>query len=147
MRVRRRAPDARDGAALLLALILSIGGCDATPPDREPAAPLRALPETTMIPVAPPPRLTARDSLPARIFYDLTRYDWYAHGEPLRWADHDWQPRGVPVALETEQLRHVGEYEGVDLWVRADEDPVTRVYVPVSEGYWLPFAVEEGSGP
>ena len=24
-----------------------------------------------------------------------------------------------------EQLRHVGEYEGVDLWVRVDEDPVT----------------------
>lgn len=138
---------ARDRAFAMgwLAAIMVLGACEREAPARQSPVVIRAAPETTMIPVRPPPRLVARDSLPARIYYDLTRFEWYARGEPLRWADRDWQPDGNPLALETETLRLVGEFEGVDVWIRADEDPVMHIYVPVSEGFWLRFASEGGN--
>lgn len=134
----RRHRAGRAHGLILLPLAAALA-CEPEPSASDPPS-LRPPPETTMIPVRPPPRLVARDSLPTRIFYDLTRFVWYARGEPLRWQDAEWQPRGEPVALRTEDLRLVGEYEGVDIWIRADAESVTRVYVPVSEGFWLPFA-------
>lgn len=95
-----------------------------------------------MIPV--PPSAAARDSLPTLIHFDLTRYDWYAHGEPLMWAERAWQPRGVPVPVRTLDLRHLGEFDGVDVWAPADADSLVLLYVPVSEGYWLTFVPDEG---
>jgi hypothetical protein len=95
-----------------------------------------------MIPLPAPPRLVAADSLPPRIFFDLTRFEWYAHREPLIWDHIEWQPGAAPVALRTEEMTHVGEYRGVDLYVSTADDSagsVDAVYVPVSEGFWLPF--------
>lgn len=94
-------------------------------------------PETTMIPTS---RVDAeRDSVPERIFYDLTRFEWYARGEPLVWDEREWEPRGAPVAADAEALRRLGDFGGVDVWMDADADSLARLYVPVSEGFWLTF--------
>ncbi len=92
-----------------------------------------------MIPVAPRTGSATRDSLPRRIYYDLARFDWYARGEPVQWQDQLWEPAGGPVAFVTQDLRLLGEFEGVDLWTLADADTIATLYVPVSEGFWLPF--------
>ena len=118
---------------LCAALVLLFACGDADPRDATGGEP----PETTMIPVTRP--AATRDSLPARIFYDLTRFDWYARGEPLVWDDRDWQPRGAPVAARADALRRLGEFGGVDIWTDADADSVESLYVPVSEGFWLTF--------
>lgn len=93
-----------------------------------------------MIPA--PPRTADKDSLPARVYYNLSSYEWYAHGEPLYWDNRDWELAGGPVPLTTGEMTLVGEYAGVDVYVVTAEDAegsVSAVYVPVSEGFWLPF--------
>jgi hypothetical protein len=92
--------------------------------------------------ISAPPRSEGTDSFPDRIFYNLSSYEWYAHGEPLHWDDRDWDMAGGPIPLATEAMTLVGEYQGVDVYVVAAEDSVgsvTLVYIPVSEGFWLPF--------
>ncbi len=80
------------------------------------------------------------EELPARIYYDLTRYQWYAQGEPLRHGGGVYSPRGTPVRVATSALSKVGDYQGVDIYVARDatENPDV-VYVPVFEGFWLRF--------
>jgi hypothetical protein len=80
-----------------------------------------------------------RESLPSsRIYYTLTDYAWYAHGEPLLHEGRPHVPVGLPIAASVEEMEKVGEYEGVDYYTRRnDSEPV--LYVPVFEGYWLTF--------
>lgn len=88
-----------------------------------------------------PPDAAAR---PERIFHDLTRFDWYARGEPLV---HEGRSYALdvhgPVALDARTLRRVGEYGGVDYYQR---DTDARLYVPVYDGYWLGFAPANAPG-
>lgn len=83
------------------------------------------------------------DELPSVIYYDLTRFEWYARGEPMRLDDGNYAPRGAPVRAATSEMKKIGEYEGVEYYARengADSEGV--VYVPVFEGFWLPFVRE-----
>jgi len=124
----------------VLAGLLGAAACEEPSPSPALNSRPRAPAETTMIPA--PPRTAARDSLPTRIYYNLSSYEWYARSEPLHWDDRDWDMAGGPIPLETEGMSLVGEYQGVDVYVVAAEDSVgsvTLVYVPVSEGFWLPF--------
>jgi hypothetical protein len=94
------------------------------------------------VPPAPPDAWRPdkeRESLPSsRIYYTLTDYAWYAHGEPLLHEGRPHVPVGLPIAASVEEMEKVGEYEGVDYYTRRnDPDPV--LYVPVFEGYWLTF--------
>lgn len=83
------------------------------------------------------------DDLPPVIYYDLTRFDWYARGEPMRLDDGSYAPRGAPVRAATSEMNKVGEYEGVEYYARDDgSDSEGVVYVPVFEGFWLPFVRE-----
>lgn len=82
---------------------------------------------------AVPPDAAAR---PDRIYYDLTRFDWYAHGEPLVFDSMPYEPDGRPVALDARTLERVGAYDGVDVYRRGSD---THLYVPVYDGYWLAF--------
>lgn len=83
------------------------------------------------------------DDLPPVIYYDLTRFEWYARGEPMRLEDGSYAPRGAPVRAATSEMQKIGEYEGVEYYERNDEsDSEGVVYVPVFEGFWLPFARE-----
>lgn len=80
---------------------------------------------------------------PPVIYYDLTRFEWYARGEPMRLDDGAYAARGAPVRGATSGMRRQGEYEGVEYYVRVDEpDSADVVYIPVFEGFWLPFSRE-----
>lgn len=83
------------------------------------------------------------DDLPPVIYYDLTRFDWYARGEPMRLDDGAYAPGGAPVRAATSEMEKVGEYEGVEYYARDDASGSEGVvYVPVFEGFWLPFVRE-----
>lgn len=127
---------------LLLAGIIGAGtfptaGC--REPGAEPAAGVEAVGSADSIsgPAQEPSDAAAR---PERIYHDLTRFDWYARGEPLV---HEGRSYGLdgdgPVALDARTLERVGEYGGVEYYHR---DSDARLYVPVYDGYWLGFAPE-----
>lgn len=87
-----------------------------------------------------------RGPRPEVIYYDLTFFEWYKKGEPIL-LDHG---RYLPGEVEPTAERHFvkeGVYEGVDYY-RAqggDDEGSDIIYVPVYEGYWLPFSLE-GAG-
>ena len=98
--------------------------------------------EAAVVPAldAPEPK-PAAPLHPGNIFYDLTRFEWYARGEALLHDSIAFDPLGGPVPLPLAELEHVGNYQGVDFYQHrsaADRDAVR--YVPVYEGYWLRFA-------
>lgn len=102
----------------------------------EPAA--SASTATSAVPVSDGVDRSAPE-LPPNIYYDLTRYEWYAQGRPLIHDGQSYQPDGMPVAIELANLSRVGDYEGVDYYTPKAPDPDGLIYVPVFEGYWLPF--------
>lgn len=98
---------------------------------REPAA--AALAEVAQVQVP-------RDSLPRQIYYDLMAFDWYARAEPLIIAQQAYMPSGAPTSIPLAKLQLAGNYQGVDFYLlHSDREPPDVVYVPVFEGYWLPF--------
>jgi hypothetical protein len=85
--------------------------------------------------------------LPTRIYYDLTQFGWYARAEPIVFAQLQYTPRGVPLVIPLAKLRLSGNYQGVDFYVlHTDKEPPSTVYVPVYEGYWLPFITVPSAG-
>ena len=103
----------------------------------EPAAPL-----TTPEDVFEPDE--ERESLPStKIYYTLTDFAWYAHGEPLVHEGRAHVPVGLPIAASVEEMERAGEYEGVEFYTRRDDSDGV-LYVPVFEGYWQAF---RSSGP
>lgn len=77
---------------------------------------------------------------PDEIYYDLTSFDWYRGGEPLVYEGRSFQPVGQPEAIPASDLRPAGRFEGVAYYARSgDTPPFSVLYVPVFEGYWLPF--------
>lgn len=86
-----------------------------------------------------------REVLPsARIYYTLTDHEWYARGEPLLHDSRAYQPAGMPVSASATEMELVGEYHGVDYYVRR-EDASHALYVPVFEGYWQSFRPDTAS--
>jgi hypothetical protein len=118
---------------MLLALALWSGACRQ---QAEVPAPVAVEPAPSA--PSPPAARPARDLLPReRIYYDLTRFDWYAHGEPLRHEGMSYQPGGLPIAADAHDMQQLGDYQGVDYYRHADGDG--RIFVPVADGYWLAF--------
>lgn len=74
---------------------------------------------------------------PDRVYYVLTEFDWYARGEPIVLDGTAHTVAGDPLRMDARTLERSAEYGGVDVYRRAG-DP--NVYVPVYDGYWLPFA-------
>ncbi|MGH7505685.1 MAG: hypothetical protein ACRELX_08530, partial [Longimicrobiales bacterium] len=100
-----------------------------------------AVQDTTPVREAPP----EEEAVPARIYYDLTRHDWYAHGEPLILADDTYAIGSGLYAAPASDMRRIGEYEGVDAYALAGDD--STVYVPVYPGYWQPFRRSNEQSP
>lgn len=90
-------------------------------------------PQTSPAAAVAPREQLARD----RIYYDLTRFEWYARGEPLVRDGVAYQPAGLPIALSLRELERIGEFEGVEYYRRAGD--ADHLYVPVFDGYWLAF--------
>ncbi len=82
---------------------------------------------------AAPPDSAAR---PDRIYYDLTRFEWYARGEPLVFDGVFYKAGGDIEPIDARTVERVGEYAGVDVYRRGAD---RRLYVPVYDGYWLGF--------
>ena len=112
-----------------MSALLLLAACGETAEPSETAA----QPVAQTLPAPEARRLLTRD----RIYYDLTRYDWYARGEPLVHGQSSYQPAGAPVAASLDQMEREGEYQGVEYYRRDGDE--TLLYVPVFDGYWLGF--------
>jgi hypothetical protein len=136
----------RSLAAVAVAGTLVLAGCDRLSPEdgeatssSEPVAlESRAADDTAAGPVASEP-------MPERIYFDLTRYDWYARGEPLVHSETRYEAGGDVVAAPLSAMRKVGDYQGVDVYGASDATDDSTLYVPVHPGYWLPFVRRGGS--
>lgn len=96
----------------------------------------------TLLPAPAAPART--EFLPSeRIYYDLTQFEWYAHGEPLRDAGLSYQPFGMPLAAPLAEMERAGDYQGVEYYRRSGSEGL--LYVPVFEGYWLAFQPISGA--
>jgi hypothetical protein len=114
----------------------ALAGCGADEPQSQAAAAEIDAPEilgrTDTVYAA-----VERRTLPSsRIYYTLTDHEWYARGEPLLHENAAYHPAGMPVSATLDDMEHVGDYQGVEYYVRSGDE---RVYVPVFEGYWQPF--------
>jgi hypothetical protein len=76
-------------------------------------------------------------SPPPVIYYDLTRYEWYARGEPLVHEGWSYSP-GALVAASGGEMEALGDYGGVTYYRRRDGG-ADSLFVPVYERYWLTF--------
>ncbi len=89
-----------------------------------------------------------RNGEPPEIFYDLTRYDWYRHGEPLLVDGRALQPAGRPEPARGREFMPIDRFHGVAYYaVEGADPPYAAVYVPVSPGYWQPFAEQPAAAP
>ena len=87
---------------------------------------------------------SAGATAPRRIYYDLTIFDWYRHGEPLVLDGGQYQPDGTPRAIRADRMRRIGEYRGVDVYVPdGAQPPHGVVFVPVFGRYWQPFLLRQ----
>jgi hypothetical protein len=132
-------------AVLLLTGTFSVSACGgeedrgATPPGNGDAAAAQAVTDTTdQIYIAE--RETSAEP-PPTIYYDLTRHDWYARGEPLVHEGRAYVAGGALVAAETSAMRPLGEYGGVSYYQREGESAET-LFVPVYERYWMQFRAQ-----
>lgn len=134
-------------ALLLVTAASALASCQREPrADETPAVEEQPPPEPSENGGAVSERLepdAEEDDLPPVIYYDLTRFDWYARGEPMRLDDGSYSPGGAPVRASTSEMQKIGEYEGVEYYARDEgTDSEGVVYVPVFEGFWLPFVRE-----
>ena len=84
---------------------------------------------------------------PRTIYYNLTDYGWYARAEPMVVDQRKYGPGGTPQSIPLAKLRLSGNYQGVDFYVmHGEREPPGTVYVPVYEGYWLPFVAAAVTG-
>jgi hypothetical protein len=113
---------------------LADGGAEADAPEIDGAA---------AEPAAGPSAIPPSEPLPARIYFQLTDYDWYARGEPLVYASASYRAARGVIAAPTSAMRKVGEYHGVDVYTNAGADTDSAVYVPVFPGYWQAFHLTE----
>lgn len=91
----------------------------------------------------------AREAV-TEIFHDLTEFDWYRRGEPIRHAGRAYDAGRVPARRPPGDFRELGRFGGVAYW--AAPSPTTdtvavpdTLFVPVFPGYWQPFVRQDGS--
>lgn len=133
-------------ALRLVAGSLLLAGCDTAAPAADEAVPSEVAASPRDAAAQPASANARKDGTlhPATIYYDLTRFDWYARGEPLRHGNADYVARAAPVRASAADMRRAGEYQGVEYYRAAADDvePAGVVYVPVFEGFWLPFSAD-----
>lgn len=133
--MRTLAGSMRRIAGLLLAAALA--GCGDGAPVAEAIEDVTAVVMDTAAKAAEPEQAGG----PAEIYYNLTAYEWYRQGQPLVVNGRLYQLAGVPAAVPASKMTRVGEYGGVAYYAHeADPTGEHALYVPVSEGYWQPFA-------
>jgi hypothetical protein len=81
---------------------------------------------------------------PETIYYDLTRFEWYARGEPLVHDGRRYAAGGALVAAPANAMERVGEYGGVQYYRQPASGDAT-LFVPVHERYWLQFRGQDAA--
>jgi hypothetical protein len=139
----RRDIAIRHGKAM--AVVLAMSGCTGEPAaDMEPLEPAPMDQIAAVDPIYEAPKL---QTLPeSRIYHTLTDHEWYARAEPLLHNGVAYEPAGMPIVASLPEMQHIGDYQGVDYYVRLDE-PGPVLYVPVFQGYWQPFRAEPQPRP
>ncbi|MEN8376780.1 MAG: hypothetical protein ABFS34_15235 [Gemmatimonadota bacterium] len=131
-------------------LILLLAACAGDSGDRpEESIDDEAAADTSVQPAPAPPEESGSATLPAdrvradppppEIYYSLDEFDWYRQALPIVHEGAAYQGLDTVVVLSTLELDSLGRFGGVMYWSRPLEAPDT-LYVPVFEGYWLPFA-------
>jgi hypothetical protein len=124
-------------------LLSACGRADEEPPAPEQAAAAAAEEDTAS--VFAPQR--ERQVLPSgRIYFTLTDHAWYARGEPLLHESRPYNPAGMPVPASLEEMEAVGDYQGVEYYIRSGATE-PALYVPVFEGYWQAFRADTTARP
>lgn len=149
----RAMPDAAAESPTLRRMLVAVlvvacpvwAGCDRIP-GRGAAA---DSPAAADVVEAAPTRAEVAPSEPVadRIYFTLTDYDWYAHGEPLVFENASYRAGTGVVAAPVSSMRKVGEYQGVDVYAADGADADTSVYVPVHPGYWQAFHLTQAASP
>jgi hypothetical protein len=129
----------RSLAALVAAGTLTVAGCDRLTRTDAAATSSSEAAAAEDAPPADADTAAAAEPLPERIYFDLTRHDWYARGEPLVYSEVRYEAGRDVVAAPLSAMRKLGEYQGVDVYGAADAAGDSTLYVPVHPGYWLPF--------
>jgi hypothetical protein len=144
----RRPPPFRVAIALTLAVACGGGGENGAPTVEEA---LQATPEDApaeLVPApseepgsAPLPADRVRgDPLPEEIYYSLDDYEWYRQALPIVHEGSAFAALDTVLVLSTTELDSLGRFGGVLYWGRTGLTDPDTVFVPVFEGYWLPFA-------
>lgn len=81
-----------------------------------------------------------QDPLPEEIYYSLDDYEWYRQALPIVHEGVAYQALDTVLVLSTLELDTLGRFGGVLFWGRDGLSAHDTVFVPVFEGYWLPFA-------
>ncbi len=105
-------------------------------------APAELVPDREDEPVSAvlPADRVRRDPLPEEIYYDLDQYEWYRQALPIVHEGVAYQALDTVLVLSTLELDSLGRFGEVLYWGRTGVSEPDTVFVPVFEGYWLPFA-------
>lgn len=118
-----------------LGVAVDARGCPAEgepPAEDRPGQPPVEEPAADQPPAQPP----AAPGIPAGMCVD-TR-EWFPSGAPIRFEERTWQKLGVPEPISVDNLKRVGEVDGVPVFVSAFS---TQPY----QDLWLPLCVPSGS--
>jgi hypothetical protein len=143
----RIGPCASRSSACLLAIALA-AGCGRGGRDEDSPAGIRDAATVVVSNAADQDAANGQSAgtIPDEIYYDLTRFEWYRHGQPLMIDGTGYVPDGIPRALRDRPLERAGEYGGVAYYAAPGSAPTGVVLVPVFEGYWQAFVPQHLAG-
>jgi hypothetical protein len=142
-------------AAACLLLALTPASCapggDAPPAEADPEAAADDAP-AELVPSAPeepasatlPADRAREDPLPEEIYYSLDDFEWYRHAQPIVHGGRAYEAQDTVLVRSTLELDSLARFGGVLYWARPGDAEPDTVFVPVFEGYWLPFVAGGG---
>lgn len=140
-------------SSLMLSVVVAVA-CDRAPetasgaPGEEEVgdSPAELVPEATDEERASadlPADRVRQDPLPEEIYYNLDDFDWHRQALPIVHAAGAYEAADTVLVISTLELDSLGRFGGVLYWGRSGQEAPDTVFVPVFEGYWLPFVVRQ----
>jgi hypothetical protein len=139
-------------AAVPMLCLLALVACDRSADAGEPAAEDEEAAPAELVPTQPDEPTTAtlpadrvrEDPLPEEIYYSLDDFEWYRQALPIVHEGRAYEARDTVLVLSTLEVDSLGRFGGVLYWARPVGPAPDTIYVPVFEGYWLPFVARDG---
>lgn len=111
----------------------------------DPAELVPGPPEDPVSAPLPADRVRA-DPLPEEIYYSLDEFEWYRQALPIVHDGRAFEASDTVLILSTLEVDTLGRFGGVLYWARPVGPPPDTLFVPVFEGYWLPFVTRDTAG-